>query len=304
MILDLPDKTRPTPSARALNGWVRDAVRLTGMRERRVGWMLASTVVIAALQRALGTDGVPLFLAKGGVYLELRLGLGARATQDIDTLFRGTVDEFARTLADVMSVPWGPFTLQTSGIEVIAGARRIIQPRRLEVQLILKGAVWRKVKVEVSFPEGRIGEHAQTVPMPPVGFFGLDAPASLVAIAMDYQVAQKVHACTDPDTAGWINDRVRDVIDLELVRTHLYPQSPPPSLRSACLDIFNSRATEAIKLGEQPRPWPPLVRSNASWAEQYPDLAESVGLDLTLDEAIARAQTWIGEIDATVNDND
>ena len=66
MNLDLPDKLRPAPSARSLNTWVRDAVRLTGARERRVGWILASTVVIAALQRALGHDGKPLFLAKGG----------------------------------------------------------------------------------------------------------------------------------------------------------------------------------------------------------------------------------------------
>jgi hypothetical protein len=124
MSLDLPDKARPEPSARALNTWVRDAVRLTGMRERRVGWMLASTVVIAALQRASGVDGRPLFLAKGGVYLEMQLGLGARVTQDIDTLFRGTVDGFMAALADVMSVPWGPFALQISNVEVIAGANR------------------------------------------------------------------------------------------------------------------------------------------------------------------------------------
>jgi len=209
MSFDLPVKTRPSPSVRSLNTWVRDAVRLTGLQERRVGWMLASTVVIAALQRALGSDGAPLFLAKGGVYLEMCFGMGARVTKDVDTLFRGTVDEFLSTLADVMSVPWGPFTMQTSPVEVITGAKRIVKPRRFEVQLIAKGAVWRKVKVEVSFPEGKIADHGQSVPTPPIGFFGVDAPDYLVGIVMDYQVAQKIHACTDPDTDDWINDRVQ-----------------------------------------------------------------------------------------------
>jgi hypothetical protein len=267
------------------------------MRERRVGWMLASTVVIAALQRALGVDGRPLFLAKGGVYLEMQLGLGARVTQDIDTLFRGTVDEFMATLVDVMSVPWGPFTLQTSDLEIITGAKRLVKPRRFEVQLILKGAVWRRVKVEVAFPEGDIADRTEPVPTPPIGFFGLNAPEYLVGIAMDYQVAQKLHAGTD----DWINDRVRDIVDLNLLHDHFYAEGTPLSLKAACLDLFNARAAEAVELTEPPRYWPSVIRANPLWREQYPALAESVGLDLTLNEAIAKVQAWIAEID-TVGD--
>ena len=299
MSLDLPDKPRLAPSARSLNAWVRDAVRLTGLRERRVGWMLASTVVIAALQRALGRDETPLFLVKGGVWVEMRLGTGARATQDIDTLFRGTIDEFVVTLADVLSIPWGPFTLEMSEVEEIAGVKRLVKPRRFEVRLIVKGAVWRKVKVEVSFPEGSVADYAQAVPPPPIGFFGIDAPDYLVGIAMDYQVAQKLHACTDPDAEGWVNDRVRDIIDLNLLHDHFYPGGSPSSLKDACVDVFTARAAEAVELGELPRSWPPTIRFNALWNGQYPALAASVGLDLTLDEAIARVQEWVAEIDAS-----
>jgi len=259
--------------------------------------MLASTVVIAALQRALGSDGLPLFLAKGGVYVEMQLGIGARATQDIDTLFRGTVDEFMAVLHQVMSVPWGPFKLETSDVEIIAGAKRLVKPRRFEVQLIVKGAVWRKVKVEVSFPEGRIAERVQPVPTPPVGFFGVDAPDFLVGIAMDYQVAQKMHACTDPNTPAWTNDRVRDIIDLNLLHDHIYLTDAPKSLRAACTDLFGARAAEAVALGEPPRSWPPIIVDNLLWREQYPLLATEVSLDLTLDEAIAKVQTWIAQID-------
>jgi hypothetical protein len=153
------------------------------------------------------------------------------------------------------------------------------------------------VKVEVSFPEGKIADHSQPVPTPPVRFFGVDAPNHLVGIAMDYQVAQKMHTCTDPDSKEWINDRVRDIIDLNLLHDHFYPDDPPTSLQSACVDLFNARASEAIQLGEPPRSWPPTIQPNTLWREQHPTLAESVGLDLTLDEAIAAVQTWITEIE-------
>jgi hypothetical protein len=300
----LPDKKRPLPSARALDQWVRDAVNLTGEQERRVSWMLASTVVIAALQRALSDDGTPLLLAKGGVYIQMQLGRGTRATQDIDTLFRGTVEQFQTTLADVLSVPWGPFTLQASDVEVIAGAQRIDKPRRFEVRLIVKGAVWRKVKVEVSFPEGKIADHSQPVPTPPVGFFGVDAPDHLVGIALDYQAAQKLHASSDPDTDGYINDRVRDVIDLNLLHDHFYPGAPPASLKAACVDLFNARAAEAIQLDNEPRYWPPTLRANTKWRESYPALAESVSFELSLDEAITRIHNWTAVIDGAGTDDE
>lgn len=37
-------------------------------------------------------DGEPLFLVKGGVAMELRMDAGARATKDLDTAFRESID--------------------------------------------------------------------------------------------------------------------------------------------------------------------------------------------------------------------
>lgn len=42
-----------------------------------------------ALSRLSDDAGKPLFLIKGGVSLEMRLRLRARATKDFDTTFRG-----------------------------------------------------------------------------------------------------------------------------------------------------------------------------------------------------------------------
>jgi len=47
----LSDKDRFPKSARILDGWVRDAQKLVVSRGERVGWILASTIAVAALQR-------------------------------------------------------------------------------------------------------------------------------------------------------------------------------------------------------------------------------------------------------------
>lgn len=112
-----------------LNTWLRDAQTRTGVGEKRIGWLLASTVAVAALHRAVGADEQPLFLLKGGLLMEFHLGLDARVTKDVDALFRGGLERFEFSLDAAIAEPWGPFTLQRTAIEEIAGARRLVKPR-------------------------------------------------------------------------------------------------------------------------------------------------------------------------------
>ncbi|MDR2620208.1 MAG: nucleotidyl transferase AbiEii/AbiGii toxin family protein [Propionibacteriaceae bacterium] len=299
MMYELPGEERPQPSARLLDQWVRDAEHLTGGVSKRIGWMLASSVVIAALQRAFDSDQQPLFLVKGGLYLELRLGLKARATKDVDTLFRGGAAELERAVDAILADPWEPFMFERTEFERIVNAPRLVKPYRFDVKLIVRGKTWRSIRVEVSFPEGRIGSMSEPVPAPPVEFFGVKSPDEIVGIAMDYQIAQKSHAATDPNIPpDMVNDRVRDVIDLVLIKENLYADNPTPAtLRDACVDVFNARAEEAKALGVTPRFWPPTFVANAAWERAYPALAESVGMDYTLEEAITIAQSWIDAIE-------
>ena len=75
----LKPRGKPPANKQAIDRWIHDAEREVGIGARRFGWMVASGVVVAAIQRVLHTDGLPRFLIKGGAYLELRLGLRARA---------------------------------------------------------------------------------------------------------------------------------------------------------------------------------------------------------------------------------
>ena len=295
MTADLPDRQRTPVSARALNMWLRDAQTRTGVGEKRIGWLLASTVAVAALQRALGADEEPLFLLKGGLFMEFHLGLDARVTKDVDALFRGGVERFESALDAAISEPWGPFTLQRTAIEEITGARRLAKPRRFDLKLLIKGTVWRRIKVEISFPEGHIADGLESVPTPRAGFFGITTPDHLSGIAMAYQVAQKLHACTDPDDPPeFLNDRVRDVVDLLLIRDRFYGGLAAIDVRAACVDVFSARAAEASEVGQPVRRWPPVLAvPNEEWARAYPALAESVDISLTLDQAVSALNDWI-----------
>jgi hypothetical protein len=294
-VFDLPDKQRPSPSANALNRWLSDAEKGTGVLAKRVGWLVASTVVVAALQRALGVGQEPVFLVKGGVYIEFSLGLRARATSDVDTMFRGGVSEFTARLDEALAEPWGPFDLERTEIEVI-DAPKLVQPRRFWVRLHARGSVWRRVQVEVSFPEGAMASRSQPLQPPNIGFFGLQTPAQLAAVAMDYQVAQKLHAASDPDEAGYENQRVHDLIDLWLVKNEFYPGAPPASLQAACVDIFAYRAEEATNLGRATRHWPATFHINSYWRRQYTPLAASLGIGLSLEDLVAAVEMWVKEI--------
>jgi hypothetical protein len=295
---DLPDKDRRPSSAAMLNRWVQDAQKLAGGTGARTGWILASTIVVAALQRALGPDGDPLFLLKGGVYLEHKLGLASRATKDVDTLFRGEVDQFLHALDSALAEPWGDITLTRSDVSVIEITSRRVKPRRFHIVLSLKGVTWRRIQVEVAFPEGAIADAAERFPAPRLGYFGVHPAAELAGITLAYQVAQKLHACSDPhQPPTFSNSRVRDIVDLLLIRDTFYSQPTDLGpLRVAAEDVFAARAVEATDLGLLPRTWPPLVVSNPLWEDEYERPATEVSISYSLDDAIRQVNQWVEQI--------
>src|SRR5660398_35043 len=113
----LSPKAKPPGSARILNAWITQAQDALGVAGSRVGWLVAATVVSAALQRAVDAKGSPLFLLKGGTMLQYRLPGISRATQVVDGLIRGDLDQFLATLDDVLGEPWGPLTLVRGEVE-------------------------------------------------------------------------------------------------------------------------------------------------------------------------------------------
>ncbi len=227
----------------------------------RLGWLIASSVAIAAVQRAVDSDGRQLFLLKGGVLLQHRLNVPARATKDVDGLVRGDLDEFLLAIESALTAPWGPLALRRTAVEIVNMPTKIIKPRRFDIILELRGVTWRRIQFEVSSDEAGIGQDHEAIEAAPLSGFGLPDPEMLVGIALRFQIAQKIHAVSDPhDPPDSINDRARDIVDLLLLRdlAAISGRPTPREIQDAAIAVFESRAEEAARLGYPARPWPPL----------------------------------------------
>jgi hypothetical protein len=297
----LPDRGKEPNSARTLDAWIIQAQERVGVDHGRLGWLIASTVVVAALQRAVDESDAPRFLLKGGTYLQHRLDWAGRSTKDVDGIVRGDIDGFLDALDRSLREPWGPLRLSRTETEVIQTPTRVLRPRRFDVKVSLRGVVWRSVKVEISPDEAGIGDHPFVFATPSLSHFGLPSPDALVGIALRFQIAQKLHACTDPhDPPHAVNDRPRDLVDLLLLRDLLASDTATTDadLRAAGQAVFDTRAAEAQQLGLVARHWPPAVQSHPHWPDDYARAAGDAGLTVTLDDAIAELNDWIGKLDA------
>lgn len=297
----LTPKQKQPNSATVLNNWIARAEQDLGIDEGgRLGWLVASTIVTAALQRAVAPDGQSRFLLKGGTMHQHRLTIPTRATKDLDGLIRGDIEDFIADLDSILSQPWGPIGFKRSAVRVIDTPAKVIKPRRFQVALTLRGVTWRRVQVEVSPDEGSAGEAGEAFPAPELAGFGLPDPDRLVGLAMRYQIAQKLHASTDPhDPPQSVNDRARDVVDLLLLKNLVGDANAlkPADIRTAAVDIFMARGTEARALGRTTRAWPPRMTSHPHWVNDYARAAESAHVLLQFDDAITILNSWIDEID-------
>lgn len=102
-----------------------------------------------------------------------------------------------------------------------------------------------------------------------------------------WQIAQKLHACTETFAQGE-NDRFRDLIDLQLL-AGLLEDDEWPDVRAACIEVFEGRAKHA---------WPPTLTVAPSWAEGYRELAEATAFSiLDVEEAAEAVRQLINRID-------
>jgi len=94
---------------------------------------------------------------------------------------------------------------------------------------------------------------------------------------------------TRPGTEERPNDRVRDLLDVFLLRD-LVADGELPAIREACMDVFEAR-------GEHD--WPPEFRPPAFWEEEFEASAERLGLLTAFDDAAEEARAYIGRIEAS-----
>jgi hypothetical protein len=270
-----------TPRTRsALEQLVGRYARHYQLPQARIRNWISFMILAGALERVQDESGGRAFVVKGGVALELRLRLRARATRDFDASFREQFGEMLEVLDTALREPYGDFRLARKGtIRPLGG-----KAKRIEIQVQYRDRPWATVQMEVSAGDGRLIE-AERVPATDLSELGLDGPEFIHCLSTRFQIAQKIHAVTAPAREGRQNERYRDLVDLWLLRA-LAPDLA--AVREACEAVFQGRGMH---------PWPPELHVPDHWVAPFARLAGDVGLPVRDVHAAAEAlREYIAEI--------
>jgi Nucleotidyl transferase AbiEii toxin, Type IV TA system len=279
-------KQRKQPhTASVLQAWVATAARQQDIVPLRLQRQISFMVISAILDRVRDENNDPLFIVKGGVAMELRLHLQARTSKDFDAVFRESFDQMLERLGEALDQPFGGFTLRRGEPEPIGPAHSL----RIDLKLSYKGRSWSTVQLEVSPSEGQLAREIDRVAAFDLAPFGLEGPNDVPCVATRYQIAQKLHACTEVFDDGPENGRFRDLLDLLLLRG-LVEDVALAHVRGACVEVFDVRRKHS---------WPPQLTVPDSWAGPFERLAKESQFAITdVEDAAARVREMIAEIDA------
>jgi hypothetical protein len=263
-----------------------------GMPVARARHAIGVVVICSIVDRVRTDDGGHLFVTKGGSAMQMRLGLTARATTDLDFLFRGGasqwLDQFDKAL---LAGAWNDFDVRRKTVPTEIEVPGVLyKPWRVNLQLAYKGKPFSTVQVEIAMDSVSGVNRDDIVEGIDLGWFGIDAPP-IPCLSIAYQMAQKLHACTDPyDGEGrQENDRVRDLVDLWLLES-LLDTNGLADVRAAAFDTFDRRAKHA---------WPPTPVVTDTWRRDYPKIAQEVnGSPTTVEAATEYVMGLIKRVDA------
>lgn len=247
----------------AANG---DHARLVNLRRRIIFYRLLTRLTAAAADR---------WLLKGGLALDLRLPDRARATRDIDLDWTAPAHELLDGLIDAARHDAGDHL--AFGLE-LAGALPDGAPggHRFRVETSLAGRPFDAFRLDVGLRHR--AEPIDRLKAPDVLAFADVETATVPAISLETQVAEKVHAYTRTYERQRRSTRAKDLVDLALI-TGL--PLAAERLRCALTITFRERATHPLPAT---LPRPPM-----EWRVPFGALAESVGLPKEMLAAHAEA---------------
>lgn len=280
-----PNHDAPPRNATMLATWLDQAANTSGVTAGRLRRQLGFMIVAAMLDEARDADdGQPLFLVKGGVAMELRTPGSARATRDFDTAMRAETADLASHLDPALRSGFGDFTATRTQIEPVRNTGAL----RCEIKIAYRNKPVVTVPFEVAQVEADMGDDVDHVPGLSLAHVGIEGPATVACIAVRWQIAQKLHACTE-QPVDRVNDRFRDLLDLQLLR-ELVGDSDWHDVRIACVTVFACRAKHT---------WPPTVTIPEPWHAGYQTMAEDIGFDITgVADAADAVQELITRIDS------
>ncbi|MGI8690794.1 MAG: nucleotidyl transferase AbiEii/AbiGii toxin family protein, partial [Thermomicrobiales bacterium] len=241
---------------------------------------------------------LPLILApdhlllKVALPLDLRLGARSRTTKDMDLARYDDEEAAATDLLAAQALDLGDYF--TFAIERTGRLDAALEGAavRYHVAAALDGRPFEDVIVDIGFADA-IATAPETLRGPDLLRFAAIAPIAVPAVPIAQHVAEKVHAYTRIYASDRRSSRVKDLVDLVLIRSAIAFEAG--RLHGALHATFAQRGTHPLPAALPPPP--------ADWGPAYRRLARAVGLDPDLRIGFALAAAFLDPILAgTVSD--
>lgn len=197
-------------------------------------------------------------------------------------------------LADAGAGGWEGFTAIFTPPVPFEVPGQIVNPYRFTAKLNYHGKPFSSVPVEVSAVESGNADAFDRVSSDALALVGLPVSDAVPCMTLPWQVAQKIHACTESIEPPRANDRAHDLVDLQLLEALLMDESLVDTLNAA-VAVFGAR---------DKHPWPPQVIAQPHWGPIYVGALEGLdelGLAPTVEEAVERVQAFVERITATAD---
>lgn len=277
-----PKRDGPPLNLRSLEARISNIARDRGRPLRRVQRVIANTVVGQML---------PPGVVKGGTAMKLRVGEAAsRFTPDLDAARSAEVslDDYLDELAARLAQGWGGFTGELEELDPPQpeGVPDDYIMRPFVIRLAYQGRHWLSVPFELGHDEiGSTQRHELRIAYDIVELFdiiGLDTPDPIPVLALDHQIAQKLHACTAINTKTGGNERAHDLVDLQILEQEEHIDYA--ALNATAQRLFAARRSQ---------PWPPTVVAYDRWDTIYAEAADGLDVIEHVDGAVAWANDFI-----------
>lgn len=221
----------------------------------------------------------------GAFALDLRLGLGTRATKDIDLARADGEAAATEHLSSAGALDLGDFfdfDVRRTGVLDAAGFRTI----RYSVRADLAGRRFEQFPVDVAL-EAHTSDETQRLRSSDLLTFADIEPPEVPIVPLERQVAEKLHAYTGTyGTGEHGSTRVKDLVDLVLISD--LAALDADCLRAALELTFARRARQPLPDALPPPP--------TAWARPYAELAQAVGIALDLREGHATAASLVDPV--------